>query len=198
MRNLWKRKLFIIPLLLVVMLSTLLMAVPASAATTAVVTVTNTPQYIAIVVDNATWTVNGLTGNSTVLTSTTYYSNPLGDTTVPSTTVVDGECRFMITSSSNVAIDVTFNAADMSGGSSPSTNGNTGSAGATSYGAYVYVSGVAIASKVLCKSSASAVGINALAASGTKKWGFWIAEQTNAWAGATASTFTITGTATAD
>ena len=95
-----------------------------------------------------------------------------------------------------MAIDVTFTASNMSGGDA-STNGNTGTAGATSYGAYTYVSGVLFASKVLCKSSGSGVGITNLGASATKYWGLQLNEQTNAWTTVTPATFTVTATAAA-
>ena len=66
-------------------------AAPAMAATTAVVTVTGTPAYIAITISPTTYTINSYTGgNSGMNINTTYYSNPLGGTTSPSATVVDG------------------------------------------------------------------------------------------------------------
>ena len=196
MKSLFKRK-WVLILLVATMLVAVLAPMAALAATTATITVTNTPQFIAITIDHTTWTVNGLTGNSHVLVSTAYYSNPLGDTVAPSTTVLDTECYFTLTNTANVATDITFNWSDMSAGSDNSTNGNTGTAGATSFGAYSYVSGVAIASKVLCKSSASGIAITNLGATTNKKFGFLINEQTNAWSGATGATSTITGTSVA-
>ena len=196
MKELFKKKLVLITMV-AMMLIGILAPMSTLAATTATITVTNTPQYIAITIDHTTWTVNGLTGNSHVLSSTTYYSNPLGDTVAPSTTVLDTECYFTLTNTANVATDITFNWSDMSAGSDNSTNGNTGTAGATSFGAYSYVTGIAIASKVLCKSSASGIAIANLGATTNKKFGFQINEQTNAWSGATGATSTITGTSVA-
>lgn len=198
MKGLFKnRKLLLLVTLTMAVVMALGIAAPTLAATTATITVTNTPQFISATIDNTTWTINGLTGNSHVLPSTTYYSNPLGDTVSPSTTVLDTECRFTWTNSSNVATDITFNWSDMSGGSDNSTNVNGATAGATTFSAYSYVSGVAIASKVLCKSSASGIAIANLGATTNKKFGFIISEQTNAWSGATGATSTITGTAVA-
>jgi hypothetical protein len=196
MKELFKKK-WVLLAMVAMMLIGILTPMSTLAATTATITVTNTPQYIAITIDHTTWTVNGLTGNSHVLVSTTYYSNPLGDTVAPSTTVLDTECYFTLTNTANVATDITFNWSDMSAGSDNSTNGNTGTAGATSFGAYSYVSGVTIAGHVLCKSSASGIAIANLGATTNKKFGFSIAEQTNAWSGATGATSTITGTSVA-
>ena len=170
----------------------------AMAATSSVVTVTNTPQFISASNLPTTYNFNATgAAHLGVLPSTTYYSNPGGQTTAPSTTVVDGECAFTVTDASSVAINCTSNMSDMTGGSDNSTNGNTGTAGATTYGSYTYISGIALASKVLLKSSASGVCISNLGASSTKLWGIQLNEQTNAWTGAVAATMTLTMTFTA-
>lgn len=182
-------------LLMVAIVAVLVTALPASAATTAVVTVTNTPQYLAITI-TSTYNFNGISSRG-VLPNTTYYSNPLGQTTAPSTTVVDGECALTITNTSSVATDLTANWSDMSGGSDNSTNGNTGTQGATTFGAYTYFSGQTIASKVLCKSSGSATAYSNLGASTNIKCGLQLNEQTNAWTAGTASTSTVTFTTAA-
>ena len=168
------------------------------AASTASITVTNTPQFLSMTNNVSTYNFNATgAAHAGVLPSTTYYSNPGGQTTAPSSTVVDGECAFQITDASSVAIDIVFTASNMATGSDNSTNGNTGTAGATSYGAYTYVSGVLLSSKVVCQSSASATGISNLGASATKYWGLQINEQTGAWTGATPATFTLLATASA-
>jgi hypothetical protein len=173
------------------------LASPAMAATTAVVTVTNTTQFLSITNNLSTYNFNATgAAHAGVLPSTTYYSNPASQIVAPSATVVDGECAFQITDASSVAIDVTFTASNMTSGDA-STNGNTGTAGASSYGAYTYVSGIALTGKVVCPSSASAVGISNLGASSTKYWGLWLNEQTNAWTTVTPATFTLTATASA-
>ena len=85
-----------------------LLVSPVSAATTAVVTVTGNPAYIAITIAPTTYTINSDTGgNSAMNINTTYYSNPLGGTTSPSATVVDGECDFTITNTSSITTDLT-------------------------------------------------------------------------------------------
>ena len=192
-----KRKLIVLILACALIIGVIGMAIPVSAATTAVITVTNTTQYIAVTVSPTSYTLSGISSRG-VLPSTTYYTNPGGQTTAPSSTVVDGECAFTMTNSSAIACDFVFAASNFTSGSDMSTNGNTGTAGATSYGCYTYVSGVLLASKVECSSSASGTGISNMAGSGaTLKWGFQMNEQTNAWTGGTAGAFTVTATASA-
>lgn len=182
---------------LVVFVLTLLSVVPAMAATSDDVVVTATPEFIAITNSPATWTVNGIAGSSVILVSTTYYSNPLGDTTTPSATVVDGECRFTVTNTSSVAIDLTVNFPNHAGGDA-STNSDTGSGTATSFGAYGYYSGMTYSAKVIMKAAASAVLVDALAATTDIKWGIEYDSQDNAWTSGSDMTSTVTITATAD
>ena len=198
MKGMFKRKWLLGLFTLVLAVSLVIgMAVPTMAATTAVVTVTNTTQFLSITNNVSTYNFNATgAAHAGVLPSTTYYSNPASQIVAPSATVVDGECAFQLTDASSVAVDIVFTASNMSSGDA-STNGNTGTAGATSYGAYTYVSGVALASKVVCQSSASAVGISNLGASSTKYWGLQLNEQTNAWTTITPATFTLTATASA-
>ena len=174
-------------------------SIPTLAATTAVVTVTQDPSFIGIAIDHATITLNSLTGNSLVAPNTTYYTNPLGDTTAPSATVVDGECYFTITNTSTIATDLTGNMSDFSGGDNNSTNSNDGSNGASSYGAKAYYSGETYSGAVVIKSSGSTTGnfSSNLAATTNIKIGFWVKTQSGAWAGPTADTATLTITATA-
>ncbi len=176
----------------------LVVALPASADTTASILVTNTPQFISISVAPNTWTVNGLTGSGKVFPNTTYYANPGGDTVAPTGGgALDGECDFAITNLSNVAIDLTVTSSNMTGGSDNSANSDTGNATATAYGGTTYFTGQATADWVVCKSVGSGIGYDNLGATTNKKMGFIIKEQTNAWTGGTASTFTILITASA-
>jgi hypothetical protein len=173
-------------------------AVPVGAATTAPVTITQVFAFIGISNSAATYTLNtDNSGTGKVAPSTTYYSNPLGSTTAPSTTVADGECEWTLTNTSNIATDLTFTMSDFSGGSDNSTNVNGATPGATSYSCYTYISGVAIASAVLCKSSGSAVGLSNLGAATNKKWGIKLSTQTGLATGPTAATSTLLCTATA-
>lgn len=190
-RKIWLR----LVLSVMAVMALLLWSVPALGATTAVVTVTYTPSYIAISISPTTWTINDVAsaGGKTVLTSTTYYSNPLGDTTSPTVGgAVDGECLFTLTNTSSIITDIKVTSSNASGGSDAMTNGNTGSAGATSYGAKSYFTGQATGAWVISKSSGTDIAKASLAATTNIKCGMIIATQTGAWAGGTASTFTVT------
>lgn len=201
MRGLFKRKWYLVLVTFVLVIGMVVgMTVPTMAAptTTAVVTVTNTTQFISISNNVSTYNFNATgAAHLGVLPSTTYYSNPAGQTTAPASTVADGDCAFDVTDASSVAVDIVANSSDFTAGSDQSTNGNTGTAGTTTYGAYTYVSGIAYSAKVLCKSSGSGTAISNLGATASKYWGFEIHEQTSAWSGTTAGQFTITLTASA-
>ncbi len=182
-------------LLLTLFAVLVLAAIPATgvfAATTATVTVTATPGFIGIANDPNTWPIGVITIN------TTYYANPLGGTTAPSATVVDGECRWTLTNSSTVTINVAIDFNDFAGGNTM-TNGNTGSNGATTFGAYSYLSGSAYpGERVTLNNDASTNLIsNMLAATTTKKWGAEMKTRTDAWTTGDALTATIVLTATA-
>lgn len=190
-----KRLILSLALALVLVMS---FAMPVLAVPSQDVTVTATPSYIAISNDPSTWTLNGITGNSVTIIDTIYYANPLGDTTTPSATVVDGECRFTITNTSTVATDLTVNSGNFSGGSDPMNNSDTGANGVGEYGAYSWCSGMTYSAKPIMKTSASAVMKDGLAATTDIKWGAEMETQTDAWTGGTSSTCTMTITATAD
>ena len=175
-----------------------MLAIPVYALDYQNVTVTATPAYMCIVIDNLTWTINGLVGNGTIAKNTTYYSNPLGDTTPPTATVDPGECYFDLTNTSTIDITLTVDMEDFTGGDANMTNGETGGAGATSYGAYSWYSGCTYADdKVIVKKNAT--GSDVLWTSGTPgadtKLGITISTQTNDWAGGGSSTATMKVTA---
>lgn len=190
-----KRLRVLLPLLMALVLL-LTFSVPAYAATSNTITITGTPAYIEITTNVNTWTINGITGSGYMSNNTTYYSNPGGDTVAPSATVVDGECRFDTTNGGNIAIDLSVNIPDFTGGDA-STNSNLGTNDTTKFGAYTYVSGVAFASKVIAKASGSSVSISNLAAAADKYWGIMLTTQSNAWTSATAMSSSCTISAVA-
>jgi hypothetical protein len=197
MKRKWFTKVWIPIVMALLLVATI--GAPVLGATTAVVTVTQEPAFIGIAIDHATITLNGLTGSGLVAPNTVYYTNPLGDTTPPSATVLNTECYFTITNSSTVATDLTGNLSDFSGGDNSSTNSNDGSNDGATYGAYAYYSGQTFSGKVLLKSTGSATGnfSSDLAATTNIKIGFQVETQTTAWAGGDADTATLTITATA-
>ena len=194
-----KRKSWIrLAVTILTILGVLTFSIPSMAATTAVVTVTYQPRFIGISIDPTTWTINGITGDSLIDTSTTYYSNPLGDTTSPTVGgAVDAECRFTITNTSNVHIDIKVTSADAAGGTDPMDNNNDGTADVGKYGAKSYFTGQLAAAWVVSKSAATGIALADLGETTNIKCGLIIATQTDAWAGGTQSTFTSTFAATA-
>jgi hypothetical protein len=178
----------------------LIPTVPVYADTYQDVTVTATPAYISITNGQATWTINGITGSGVIETSTTYYSNPLGDTTPPTATVDTDEGYFPITNDSTIDIDIVVDMEDFSGGDADMTNGETGSAGATSYGAYSWYEGCTYADdKVIVKKNGT--GSDTLWQSSSPgddiDLGVTISTQTDAWAGGGSSTATLKFSASA-
>jgi len=188
-------------LLISFMLAVALVIVPVAGALadTDTVIVTATPSYLGISNSPGTWTLNGIIpGDDTINIATTYYSNPLGDTTAPSATVLDTECYFTITNTSSVPTYVVIDIDDFTGGSDPMTNSDDGSNGAGIFGAYSWYSGMTYpTSKVVAKTTGSDNLTSSLAALTDLKWGMEVLTQTDAWTGGTSSTATITITVTA-
>jgi len=175
------------------MILTVALVLPASATD---ITITATPAYVSFSSAPITWTLNDITGDGTIDVDTTYYANPLGDTTPPSATVVDGECQFTWTNDSSVNVAITVNCGSFTGGGADMTNSGTGSNGATAYGAYSWYSGMTYTSKVVVKSSGSDALYTTSTPGEDKKWGAEIKTRTDAWASGTSSTATMTITAT--
>lgn len=167
----------------------------ATAATSATVTITAAPAFVGITNSPNNWTINGLTHSGFVKNNTVYWSNPLGDTTTPTVGgATDGECYFTITNSSTIPTNVTLNISDFTGGDAdPNTNAGTNNA--TAFGAYGYYSGLAMANKVVAKTTGSDVLIASLAGLTNKKWGIEIKLQADDWTSATNMTGTATITA---
>ena len=164
------------------------------------VTVTGAPSFISITQVITTWTINdtpGGAGNGFMEPSTTYYANPADDAGVPSDSVTDGQCYFTVTNaSSTIPLTLTVNWGNFSGGDAM-TNSDTGSATATSFGAYSYCTGMTYSSgKVVAKVTGSSA-MKTSWTTATLKWGLAISTRTDAWASGDAQTSTVTITATA-
>ena len=186
-------------LLISFVLAVALLVVPIAGALAAddTVSVTATPSFVGISNAPDTWILNSITGNSVIEPNTTYYSNPLGDTATPTATVATGECRFTITNTSSVATYVVINIGDFTGGLDPMTNSNAGTNGAGVFGAYSWYSGMTYTGKVAAQTTGSATLYPNLAAETDLQWGIEVLTQSDAWAGGTSSTATITITLTA-
>ena len=147
-----------LPMLLGVLIMVSMLVLPITHNTPAEatdITVTAAPSYIEFSSTPVDWGLNNLTGSGLIDENTTYYANPLGDTTTPSATVVDGECYFDWSNNSSVNISITVNCGSFAGGDADMSNSNSGSNGATTYGAYAWYSGMTYASAVIVQSSGS-------------------------------------------
>lgn len=186
-----KKKLLLVGLLTIALL--LSFVYPAFAATSQNVTITAQPSYLTISNSPGTWTLNDLTGNGYAAVDTVYYSNPLGDTTPPSSTVADGECRFTVdTTGSSQAVDLLVNCGNFTGITGGMTNSGDGSNGATTFGGYSWYSGMTYSSKVVMKESGSDQLYDELAIDTTLKWGAEIETRTDDWADDSSGTATMT------
>lgn len=191
-----RKKVLLVAVLLALVVAVTLPVNIALAATAQNVTITATPSYIAISNSPATWTVNEY-GTSVLTIATEYWSNPLGDTTTPSDPVVDGECRFTITNTSTVIIDLTVNFPHFTGGDTMQNSG-TGSGGVGTFGAYSYCTGMTYSTgKVVADNSGSGFMKENLAATTDIKWGLSCDTQTDAWTSGDDMTSTVVITATA-
>ena len=185
-----KRKLLVL-VGLVALISLLSPFAQVFAATSEEITLDYTPAYLDVSTTPTTWSMNGIAGNGVVEINTVYYANPLGDTTPPSATVLDGECRFTTTNSSTIDIDATLNIPDSTGGSDPMVNSNDGSNGVGTFGAYVWYSGMTYSSKVVAESTGSTAFLTSQTALTDYKWGIEVETQTDQWTGGTQSSSTM-------
>lgn len=159
------------------------------------ITLTAAPSYLEFGSTPGTWTMNGITGSGKIDENTTYYSNPVGDTSSPGVTVNDTVCQFTWSNNSSVNIEITVNCGSFTGGDADMTNSNTGSNAATTYGGYSWYSGMTYSNKVIAKSSGSDVLYTTSTPGEDKKWGAEITTRTNTWTGGSNSTATMTITA---
>jgi len=189
--------------LMIAVLLTVGLVTPTMAATSQSVTVTATPAYVAIANTPNTWTLNGVKSDGFILVDTIYYAidaTGTADTTGPGATVTDADCRFSLTDTSSVNITLKVTMEDFAGGSVNMANSESGLNGATSYGAYSYYSGMTYTAKKVVKKVAN-IGTTDVMYTSTSpggadiKWAVQVETQTDAWAGGTASTATLTITA---
>ena len=148
------------------------------AASSANITISATPGYLAMNLTNTTWTVNGLTGDSIMRASHTYLSNPLGDQGNPGVTVNDTSCRFTLGNPGNVNMSTTIIWSHFTGTGTPMLNSDNGVADANHFGGWSYWSGMTYAGKVIAKTSNSSTAYADLGPNFTEHFGFRIDVQT--------------------
>jgi hypothetical protein len=165
-------------------------SIPAFAATTADVTVTATPTYIAMTNGLATWSVG------VVAESGTYWwdSDGAGSGAAPSSSFDDGEMATTITNTGSVAedIDVHCHAATGGVGWAVSTDD---SPGANEYSLRAGITGTANEAAMIQVITTDSELIDSLAAAGTKKWIMEL--ETGTFTDGVEKSFTVTLTASA-
>lgn len=176
-----------------------MLTLPAMGATSASVTINATPAYVSITSTPDNWTVNGDAGGTgTIAVNTEYYANPTSDIQPPSATINATACRFTMNSTSSVAIDVTVNMGNFTGGDAM-VNANTGNNTAGGYGGWTWKTGDTYpADRVLAQSAGSPLLNDALAANTNFTWGAEMETQSGAWTSSTQMTTTMTISAVAD
>jgi hypothetical protein len=177
------------------LITLLAVTLPVEAATSNNIVITGTPSYIGLATAQNTWTINGLTGNSKIKPSTTYYSNPIGDTTAPSATVDHTECYFTTVNSSNVIVTIKVNIPDFANGDAMA-NSDSGSAEATKFGAYVYLDEALLSAAIVAKKANSDDFVHEQAVGANIIWGVKLSTKTDAWGSPTAMTSTMVIAAT--
>lgn len=158
-----KRKLFrlIVPLLVVVAI--LGVSAPAMAATTADITITATPTYVALTVSNApnTWAIGA------VVINTTYYWT--ADDLVPAEPLEDGDMKETITNTGSVAEDIDIKVAAFTGGVGWAISTDD-SPGADEVSIRAGITGMANRAAMIQVITTDTELIDSLASSGTKKF----------------------------
>lgn len=86
----------------------LVQAIPAYATTTADVTITATPEYLAITNDTGNWTIGAIAEAFTV-----YFT---ADTLVPAEPLADGDMKGTLTNTGSVTSDINIKCANFTGG----------------------------------------------------------------------------------
>jgi hypothetical protein len=176
---------------------------PTSAALADQVTISGETTFVSIVsIGNSpsNWTINGIDGNGLMDYDTRYWANPTGasgDETVPSAIVVDGDCYFTVSSSSNVPLDLYVNVAHFTGDGDTMTNSNDKTTnGANAFAAAAYCTGMTYADAPTAQVSGSAAMVSNWEGP-TLKWGLYIETQSGAWTWRDAKNQTTSATITA-
>jgi len=158
-----KNKLGKILLILTTVVLAVLPMTGVFAATTATVTITATPEYVAMTMSNhpATWALG------VVIENTTYYWT--ADTLVPAEPLEDGDMKETITNTGSVTSDVDVKCADFTGGVGWTLSADD-SPGANEINLRAGITGMANRAAMVQVTNGDIELIDSLAAAGTKMW----------------------------
>jgi len=137
------------------------LSVPVAAASTADITVTATPEYLAITISNApnTWAIGAIAEATTV-----YWT---ADSLVPAEPLVDGDMKETITNTGSVSSDVDIKCADFTGGVGWTLSADE-TPGANEVNLRAGITGMANLAAMVQVTNVDIELIDSLAASGTK------------------------------
>ena len=146
--------------MVVALVAALVIGIPASAATTATVTITATPEYLAMTISNSpvTWAIGAIAEATTV-----YWT---ADTLVPAEPLVDGDMKETLTNTGSVTSDITVQCADFTGGVGWTLSADE-TPGANEINLRTGVTGMANLAAMIQTVNAPAELVDSLAASGT-------------------------------
>ena len=155
------RRILRILAVLVVLSITALVPLTATAATTADITITATPEYVAMTLSNSpnTWAIGAIAEATTV-----YWT---ADTLVPAEPLVDGDMKETITNTGSVTSDVTIECANFTGGVGWTLSPDE-TPGSNEVNLRAGITGMANLAAMIQVENAPAELIDSLAASGTK------------------------------
>ena len=156
-----KRKMLkLLPILVAVILA-VLPAVGVFAAPTAVVTITATPEYLAITNDSGNWTIGAIAEAATV-----YFT---ADSLVPAEPLVDGDMKGTLTNTGSVTSDIDIDCANFTGGDGWTLSADE-TPGANEVNLRAGITGMANLAAMIQVVNAPAELIDSIAASGTMMW----------------------------
>ena len=134
--------------------------VPAMAATTADVTITATPEYLAITNDTGNWAIGAIAEGATV-----YFT---ADSLVPAEPLVDGDMKGTLTNTGSVTSDIDVKCADFTGGVGWTLSADE-TPGLNEVNLRAGISGMADLAAMIQVVNADTELVDSLAAAGTKK-----------------------------
>lgn len=154
-----KRKLFLI------LVTAILAALPVTgvfAATTATVTITATPEFLAITNDSGNWVIGAIASATTV-----YFT---ADDLVPAEPLADGDMKGTITNTGSVTSDVDIKCIDFTGGVGWNIREADNVPGEDEVAIRAGITGMANRAAMIQVKNTDEELIDSLAASGTKMW----------------------------
>ena len=159
MKTLIFRLLFIAALLV----ATVLPVTGVFAATTATVTITATPEYLAVTNDSGNWVIGGIASATTV-----YFT---ADSLIMAEPLVDGDMKGTLTNTGSVASDINIKCADFTGGVGWNIREADNVPGADEAAIRAGITGMANRAAMIQVKNTDMKLVDNLAAAGTKMWG---------------------------